>query len=61
MGKGERKMESDYRYYLRRASEERRAAQRSVTNAARERHAELAVMFAAKAEQRAPRLVQAAT
>lgn len=54
-------MESDYRYYQRRASEERRAAERSVTSAARERHSELAAMFAAKAEQRAPRLVQVAS
>lgn len=48
-------MESDHRYYLRRASEERRAADRAITNAARERHSQLASMFAAKAEQRAPR------
>ncbi len=48
-------MESDHRYYLRRASEERRAAQRAITTAARERHSELASLFAAKAEQRAPR------
>jgi hypothetical protein len=47
-------MESDHRYYLRRASEERRAAERSLTAEARERHRELAVLFASKAEQRAP-------
>ena len=45
-------MESDHRYYLRRASEERRAAERAITAAARERHRELAILFAGKAEQR---------
>lgn len=47
-------MESDHRYYLRRASEERRAAERAITAAARERHRELALLFASKAEQRGP-------
>ncbi|HYJ31149.1 MAG TPA: hypothetical protein VEW25_12510 [Allosphingosinicella sp.] len=46
-------MESDHRYYLRRASEERRAAERAITAAARERHRELATLFMSKAEQRA--------
>lgn len=46
-------MESDSRYYQRRASEERRAAERAITAAARERHRELALLFASKAEQRA--------
>lgn len=44
-------MEPDRRYYLRRAAEERLAASRSVTAAARDRHAELAARFSAKAEQ----------
>lgn len=46
-------MESDYRYYSRRAAEEERRAAHAVTAAARERHRELAEMFARKAEQRA--------
>jgi hypothetical protein len=59
-------MESDHRYYQRRASEERRAAERAITAAARERHRELATLFASKAEQRAvvhsaPRQVQLAS
>lgn len=45
-------MESDYRYYSRRAAEEERRAAHAVTAAARERHRELAKMFASKAEQR---------
>lgn len=54
-------MESDHRYYLRRASEERRAAERAITAAARERHRELATLFASKAEQRAVQRVQLAS
>lgn len=54
-------MESDHRYYLRRASEERRAAERAITTAARERHKELAVLFAAKAEQRMAKPAQLAS
>jgi hypothetical protein len=58
-------MESDHRYYQRRASEERRAAERAITAAARERHRELATLFASKAEQRtvhsAPQQVQLAS
>lgn len=46
-------MESDYRYYCRRAAEERRRAARAVTPEARERHDELACLFARKAAQRA--------
>jgi len=46
-------MESDYRYYTRRAAEESLRARKAVTNAARERHLELANLFAVKAEQRA--------
>lgn len=55
-------MESDRRYYLRRAAEEQRAADRAVTPAARERHTELAILFAARAEQRAqPSSIQIAS
>jgi len=42
-------MESNQRYYARRAAEERMAAQRAMTAAARERHARLASQFAARA------------
>ena len=45
-------MESDHRYYSRRAAEEQRRAARAVTPEARERHRELATLFAAKAAQR---------
>jgi len=50
-------MESDYRYYTRRAAEENLRARKAVTNAARERHLELASLFASKAEQRALDLI----
>jgi hypothetical protein len=43
-------MESDVRYYSRRADEERRRALHALTPEARERHKELASLFAAKAE-----------
>ena len=43
-------MESNLRYYHRRAAEERMAAQRAITEAAREWHAELAQQFAARAQ-----------
>ena len=46
-------MESDFRYFSRRAAEERRRAQFAITPAARERHNELADMFASKAGHRA--------
>ena len=46
-------MESDFRYYTRRALEENQRARKAVTNAARERHLELASLFTLKAEQRA--------
>lgn len=46
-------MESDYRYYCRRAAEEQRRAARSVTQEARDRHNELASLFASKAAGRA--------
>ena len=42
-------MESDQRYYSRRAAEEQRRAARAVTAEARERHRELASLFANKA------------
>ena len=45
-------MESDFRYFSRRAAEERRRAQFAITHEARERHAELADMFASKAASR---------
>lgn len=45
-------MESDQRYYSRRADEERRRAVHALTPEARERHKELARLFATKAGQR---------
>ena len=45
-------MESDFRYFSRRAAEERRRAQFAITPAAQERHNELADMFASKAASR---------
>jgi len=42
-------MESDQRYYSRRADEERRRALRALTPEARERHKELAALFESKA------------
>ena len=42
-------MESNQRYYHRRAAEERMAASRAMTAAAREWHAKLANQFAARA------------
>lgn len=45
-------MESDHRYYARRAAEEQRRAANAVTAAARARHSELADLFSRKAEQR---------
>jgi hypothetical protein len=45
-------MESDYRYYSRRAAEELRRAARAITPEARQRHRELASLFETKAEQR---------
>ena len=44
-------MESDYRYFVRRAAEEQRRARHAVTQAARERHNELAELFASKAKK----------
>ena len=54
-------MESDQRYYSRRANEEARRARHALTPEARERHSELAALFAFKAGQRSkwrdPRLL----
>ncbi|MCA1652708.1 MAG: hypothetical protein ABR588_04415 [Sphingomicrobium sp.] len=47
-------MESNQRYYLRRASEERTAALRSVTPEARAWHAKLAGEFAGRAADAIP-------
>ena len=44
-------MESDHRYYSRRAAEEQRRAARAVTPEARERHRELAMLFANRASR----------
>ena len=46
-------MESDHRYYSRRADEERRRALHALTPEARERHKDLANLFASKAADRA--------
>jgi hypothetical protein len=51
-------MESDYRYYSRRAAEESRRARHAVTLAARERHLELATLFQTKAIQRRGELAE---
>ncbi|HMG46253.1 MAG TPA: hypothetical protein VK614_02160 [Allosphingosinicella sp.] len=45
-------MESDFRYYSRRAAEERTRAKFALTAEARERHSELANLFASKAALR---------
>lgn len=50
-------MESDQRYYRRRAFEERVAAQRAVTEVARAWHSKLAQDFAARAESSAASVV----
>lgn len=47
-------MESDFRYYSRRAAEERSRAARAITDEARSRHHELAALFAAKAAALGP-------
>lgn len=44
-------MESDFRYYSRRAAEERSRAARAITDEARTRHHELASIYAGKAAQ----------
>lgn len=48
-------MESDARYYSRRALEEQRRAAHAITPAARERHRELAILFEKRAAQRVQR------
>lgn len=48
---GDSVMESNQRYYERRASEERRAAARSLTPEARARHGELADLFATRVRE----------
>jgi hypothetical protein len=47
-------MESNHRYYSRRAYEESRAASRAMTQQARDWHRQLAEDFARKAEHYAP-------
>ena len=47
--RGERRMESNQRFYLRRAAEERTAAHRAMTEQARLWHAKLAQDFAQRA------------
>ena len=44
-------MESDQRYYARRAAEEQRRARHAITPEARARHLELADLFLIKASQ----------
>lgn len=44
-------VESNQRYYFRRAAEERMAAQRAITENARKWHAHLAQQFAARAAE----------
>ncbi len=46
---GSGQMESNYRFYLRRAAEERTAAHRAMTEQARLWHAKLAIDFAERA------------
>ena len=53
-GLGDLVMESNQLYYRRRAIEERMAAQRAITQTAREWHAKLAADFAARANIPAP-------
>ncbi len=50
-------MESDLRYYSRRAAEERQRAAKAITPEARERHLELASLFAERAQQPAARQI----
>lgn len=52
-------VESNQRYYSRRAAEERMAAQRAMTQNAREWHAKLAQQFAARAAAECPGLATA--
>jgi hypothetical protein len=50
------RMVSNQRYYMRRAAEERTAAQRAITPQAREWHAKLAEDFARRATECSPAL-----
>lgn len=52
-------VESNQRYYSRRAAEERMAAQRAITQNAREWHAKLAQQFAARAAESQPMALSA--
>lgn len=52
-------MESNQRFYMRRAAEERTAAMRAVTPQARDWHSKLARDFAARAEASAPQVLSA--
>ena len=52
-------MESNHRYYHRRAVEERMAAQRAVTEQARQWHAKLAEDFAERARNCSPIAISA--
>ena len=52
-------MESNLRYYQRRAAEERTAARRAVTAQARDWHSKLAEDFAIRAEASAPAAMSA--
>ena len=54
-------VESNQRYYFRRAAEERLAAQRAMTENAREWHAKLAQQFAARAAAECNPLTLSAT
>lgn len=51
-------MESDQRYYARRAAEEQRRARHAITPEARARHRELADLFLTKADQQVPEAVR---
>ena len=53
-------MESNQRFYLRRAAEERTAAQRAITEQARIWHAKLAHDFAIRAAESSPPLAAVA-
>ena len=52
-------MESNQRFYMRRAAEERTAAMRAVTPQARDWHSKLARDFAARAEASQPQVLVA--
>lgn len=52
-------MESNQRFYMRRAAEERTAAMRAMTPQAREWHSKLAQDFAARAAASSPQILVA--